>query len=101
MLIALAKRYHRRLCETGAKTDIRRMTSTGPTAGFPWAVAFGVVVAMSWLAEKLSGQSLWFGPAYMRWVVGAAALIPFAGYIYATFTVFICCWRAEMRKTDR
>ena len=98
MLIALVKRYHQWLCETGAKTDVKQMTAGGPTAGLPWLVALGLIFAISWLTEKLTGQSLWFGPPYVRWVVVAAFLVPFAGYMYATFTVLICSWRAEKRK---
>ena len=99
-MIALLKRYHRWLCEKGAKTDVKRLTAGGPTAGLPWAVALLVVLATCALIEKLTGQSLWFGPPYIRWVIGAAFLIPFAGCMYATFTVFICSWRAEMGKAD-
>jgi len=98
MLVTLAKRYHRWLCETGAKTDVRRMTAGWPTAGLPWIVALVVVLAICWMTEKVTEQLLWFGPPYIRWVVGAASFVPFAGWMYATFTVFICSWRAEMRK---
>ena len=98
MLIALVKRYHRWLCETGAKTDVRHLTPDCSAAGLPWLVALLVVVAICWLIEKVTGQLLWFGPPYMRWVTGAAFLVPFAGWTYATFTIFICAWRAEMRK---
>lgn len=98
MLITLAKRYHRWLCETGAKTDVKKMTTGAPTAGLPWVIALGLVLAIFWLVERLSGQSLWFGPPYIRWVLVAANLVLVSGWVYATFTVFICSWRAEARK---
>lgn len=98
MLIALVKRYHQWLCETGAKTDVKQMTTGRPAAGLPWAIALGLVLAIYWLIEKLTGQPLWFGPPYVRWVIEGAFAVPLAGYMYATFTVFICSWRAETRK---
>ena len=99
MLVALAKRYHRWLCETGAKTDAKQLSSGGPTAGLPWVAAIGLVMVICWLIEKSTGQSLWFGPHYLRWTIVAVNLALFAGFFYATFTVLICSWRAERQKS--
>lgn len=100
MLSTLARRYHQRLCQTGATTDISRLAYVTPVASFPWLIATLPSLALVVLLPNLVGNAVFrfADPEVLRWLVIAGFVIPLLGMAYANITIFVCCCRAEMRR---
>lgn len=100
MLSTLARRYHQRLCQIGATTDISRLAYVTPAASFPWLVATLPSLALVTLLSNPAANAVFrfADPEVLRWLVIAGFVIPLLGMAYANITIFVCCCRAEMLR---
>lgn len=99
MLSAFLRDYHRRLCQTGERLDIRNLWYEAPRASTPWSLALLIVMLLTMLLENATGQLLWYlKPDYLRWIIFSAFLTTMVGAAYATITVFVCACRAEFQR---
>ena len=96
----LVSRYHQKLCQIGAATDISRLTYVTPIASFPWLVAMLPSLALVALLSNPATKAVFrfADPEILRWLMIAGLVIPLLGMAYANITIFVCCCRAEMRR---
>ena len=96
----LVSRYHQKLCQIGATTDISRLAYVTPIASLPWLVATLPSLALVALLSNPAANAVFrfADPEILRWLVIAGLVIPLLGVAYANITIFVCCCRAEMRR---
>ena len=100
MIRTLAGRYHQRLCQIGATTDVSRLAYVTPIASFPWWVAILPSLAIVLLLNTSAANVVvrFADPAVLKWFLLAGLVIPLLGMAYVNITIFVCCYRAEMRR---
>lgn len=101
MLITLAGRYHRKLCQLGSGTEPARLAYIAPAVSIPWSVALLPGMACAFLLD--TGKTIplsYADSSILRWILLAGLAIPLVGMAYANITVLVCCFRTEARRNQ-